>query len=142
MASIMAQHVTEAASGPEESRLDAKGKAPSAGMRSAVDLNPVRPQKAEGIRMEPPVSVPKAATAMRSATETPAPADEPPGIRRESLSQGLLGVPKCGFRPRPENANSVILVCPIRTAPACASRATTVACRSAGSASRLNAAPD
>src|SRR5690606_4781087 len=93
IASRMAQQLTEAANAPEESRLLAKGKAPSAGMRAAVGLKPVRPQKAEGIRMEPPVSVPKAATAMPSATETPAPDDEPPGMRRLPRSQGELGVP-------------------------------------------------
>jgi len=40
------------------------------------------PHKAAGIRVDPPVSVPMPATAMPSATETAAPEDEPPGIRR------------------------------------------------------------
>src|SRR5690606_5817487 len=132
---------TVAASGPAESRLKASGKLPSAGTRAAVGLKPVRPQKLAGMRMEPLVSVPRAATAMPSATETAAPDDEPPGMRRLSRSQGLLGVPKCGFRPRLENANSVRLVCPIRMAPARGRRSTTVALYSAAGALRRKAAP-
>ena len=93
MPSRIAQHSTEAASGPTESRLVASGKVPPEGTRDAVGLKPVSPQNAEGMRIEPPVSVPRAATAMPSATETPAPEDEPPGIRRPARSQGLLGVP-------------------------------------------------
>ena len=54
-------------------------------------MNPTMPQPAAGLRTEPPVSVPSAATAMRSATETAAPADEPPGTRLRSA--GLPGVP-------------------------------------------------
>ena len=30
------------------------------------------------------------------------PLEEPPGIRPVARSQGLQGVPKCGFRPSPE----------------------------------------
>ncbi|EJC60789.1 vanillate O-demethylase oxygenase, partial [Alcaligenes faecalis subsp. faecalis NCIB 8687] len=45
-----------------------KGMVPSLGTRSAVGLKPVRPLKAEGIRIEPPE-------------------DEPPGIRALSRSQ-------------------------------------------------------
>src|SRR3546814_9333136 len=101
----MAQHVTDAANGPTESRLAASGRAPSFGIRSAVGLKPVKLQKAEGIRTEPPVSVPIAATHIRSATATPAPADEPPGMRPVARSQGLLGVTEWGVRRKEENAN-------------------------------------
>src|SRR5690606_13727269 len=93
MASRVAQHATEAARGPMESRLKDSGNAPACGTRRAVGLKPTRPQNAEGIRTEPPVSVPMAATDIRSATETPAPEDDPPGIRPVARSQGLLGVP-------------------------------------------------
>ena len=69
------------------------GKQPSCGTRRAVGLKPARPFRAAGMRTEPPVSVPMAATAMPSATETAAPEEEPPGIRRFSRSHGLAGVP-------------------------------------------------
>jgi hypothetical protein len=41
-----------------------------------------RPQKADGIRTEPPVPDPTATAAMPSETETAAPEDEPPGTCR------------------------------------------------------------
>ena len=69
------------------------GKAPSRGTRRAVGLKPVRPQSAAGIRTEPPVSVPIAAAAMPSLTETAAPDDEPPGMRPAARSNGFSGVP-------------------------------------------------
>src|SRR3546814_5179938 len=89
MASSVAQQATDAASGPMESRLKAKGRAPCVGTRRAVGLNPASPQKADGMRTEPPVSVPIAATDIWSATATPAPEEEPPGIRPVARSQGL-----------------------------------------------------
>ena len=87
----MAQSSTELARGPIESSEVESGITPSIGTRRAVGLNPTRPQTAAGMRTEPPVSVPSAATAMRSATETAAPAEEPPGTRARSA--GLPGVP-------------------------------------------------
>ena len=90
-ASTMAQHSTELASGPIESSEVESGTTPSIGTRRAVGLKPVMPQTAAGMRTEPPVSVPSAATAMPSATETAAPAEEPPGTRLRSA--GLPGVP-------------------------------------------------
>ena len=69
----MAQHSTELASGPIESSEVESGTTPSIGTRRAVGLKPMMPQTAAGMRTEPPVSVPSAATAMRSATETAAP---------------------------------------------------------------------
>ena len=69
------------------------GKQPSCGTRLAVGLKPVRPVSAEGMRIEPPVSVPMAAIAIPSVTEIAAPLEEPPGIRRFARSHGLAGVP-------------------------------------------------
>jgi hypothetical protein len=60
-------------------------------------------------------------TAWPSATDTAAPEEEPPGMRRRSY--GLPGVPSCGLIPTPEKANSVMLVRPISTAPAARRRA-------------------
>ena len=51
------------------------------------------PHIAAGIRHDPPVSVPSAANAMPSLTETAAPEEDPPGIRPVARSHGLAGVP-------------------------------------------------
>jgi len=89
------------------------------------------------MRMEPPVSEPRPATACPSATDTAAPDDEPPGMRATSLSAGLRGVPWCGLMPTPENANSLMFVRPVRAAPARRSRATaTASCAAAGDPAR------
>ena len=99
------------------------------------------PQNAAGMRHEPPVSVPTAPTAMPSDTETAAPDELPPAMRPSSRRHGASGVPKCGFTPRPEKANSVMLVRPTGTKPAANSRATTAACRGAGAASANTVLP-
>ena len=69
-----------------ESMVFDKGTAPSVGTRVDVGLKPTIPQKAAGMRHDPPVSVPMAAIAMPSATETAPPDDDPPGIRPVALS--------------------------------------------------------
>ena len=74
------------------------------------------------MRHEPPVSVPIAISHMPSAAAIAAPDDEPPGMRARSA--GLPGVPKWGFIPTPEKANSVMLVLATITAPAARSRRT------------------
>ena len=91
--------------------------------------------------MEPPVSEPKPMNAAPVATEMAAPELEPPGIRGAwgsptawsvSASQAA-GVPWCGLLPTPENANSTILVRPMKPAPAARKRAMAVAsCRAGG----------
>ena len=106
------------------SSVNDKGKAPASGVRVCVFLKPTMPHSAAGMRMEPPVSEPSAATAWPSATDTAAPDEEPPGMRATVLSQGLRGVPQCGFRPTPENANSLMFVRPVMAAPAAFRRAT------------------
>ena len=50
-------------------------------MRPNVTFSPTRPLKAQGMRTEPPVSLPMPAGASRAATATPVPLDEPPGVR-------------------------------------------------------------
>src|SRR5947207_15307192 len=92
-ASAIAQQARLLASGPIESSVVDNGTAPSREMRYCVGLKPAMPQKAAGMRTEPPVSVPIATTAWPSPTETAAPEDEPPGISRRSC--GLPGVPQC-----------------------------------------------
>ena len=78
---IRAHAATLAASGPTESSDAASGIDPSMGTRRAVGLKATSPQTAAGIRTEPAVSEPIAATAMPSVTEMAAPDEEPPGIR-------------------------------------------------------------
>ena len=51
------------------------------------------PQKAAGMRHDPPVSVPSPAAAIPSATATAVPEELPPGILLDARSQGLEGVP-------------------------------------------------
>ena len=109
------------------------------GTRRAVGLYPTIPQNAAGIRHDPPVSVPNAASAIPSATETAAPDELPPGTCPPEPSaprpHGPRGVPKCGLMPIPENANSVMFVRPTGISPAARHRAITTACAVAGSAS-------
>ena len=91
--SRMAQQSTDLAKGPTESKVSESGSTPWRGMREAVGLKPTMPHIAAGMRHEPPVSVPIAAAAMPSATDTAAPEEEPPGMRPASRCQGFRGVP-------------------------------------------------
>ena len=83
------------------------------------------PQNAAGCRIEPPVSVPVAATARPAATAAAEPPDEPPGVRPGC--QGLRVGPKWLVCVEAPIANSSMLVFPSSTAPAAFSLATTVA---------------
>src|SRR5215218_9956306 len=75
--------------------------------------------------MEPPVSEPRAIEAMPAATPTVLPPDEPPGTF--VVSCGFRLGPKAEFSVDEPMANSSRLVLPTTTAPADASRSTTVA---------------
>ncbi len=86
---------------------------------------PVMPEKLAGWRIEPPVSVPVAAGSSRAATAAAEPPDEPPGTR--DGSHGLRTGPQAEFSLDEPIANSSQLSLPRLTAPAAASRATTVA---------------
>jgi hypothetical protein len=59
-------------------------------------LNPATPQHAAGIRIEPPESVPSAASASPAASAAADPLLDPPASR--ASSSGLRTVPKCGLR--------------------------------------------
>ncbi|MEZ5412267.1 MAG: hypothetical protein R2761_29815 [Acidimicrobiales bacterium] len=61
-------------------------------MRPKLGLWPHTPLKADGIRTEPPMSVPISKLVSPAATAAAAPPDEPPGVR--ARSQGLLVTPK------------------------------------------------
>ena len=49
-------------------------------MRPKVGFKPTVPQNADGMRTDPPVSVPIAMNAMPVATAAPEPPEEPPGM--------------------------------------------------------------
>ncbi len=105
----------------------------------AVGFSPTRPQKAAGIRIDPPPSVPVASGARPAASAAPLPPLEPPGDH--SMAQGLPVSPKSRFEVKPSNANSGRFVLPTTIAPAARSRATISQSRSAGAASRRRSDP-
>ena len=70
------------------------------GMRPRLGFNPTMPQSAAGMRIEPPESVPSASATHPVATATPAPPDDPPGVRLGS--QGLRVMPQSGDSVKPE----------------------------------------
>src|SRR6185436_18770122 len=101
------------------------GAMPVVGTSPNVGLRPMHPERAAGIRVLPPVSVPSAARASRATTATADPPEEPPGVR--VTSHGFLLGPKCGLLVVMPKASSWVLVLPSRTAPASRRRAATVA---------------
>ena len=124
-ASIMAQDLTDLAIGPIVSKAVERGTTPSVGTRPSEGLKPVRPQRAAGPRIEPPVSVPRAETTLPSATAAAEPDDDPP--TRRSGSHGLRGNPKVALSPGLAYANSDMFVLLMMTAPAPLSRDTQTA---------------
>ena len=78
------------------------------------------PAKAAGWRIEPPVSVPVAAGAMRAAMQAAAPPEEPPGTRL--VSQGFFTGPKYEVSFDEPMANSSMLVLPSDGRPAALKR--------------------
>ncbi len=82
---------------------------------------PTVPVKAAGWRIEPPVSVAVAPSAMRAATDAAEPPEEPPGTRRllsPLRRHGLPTPPKCEVRLLEPMANSSMFTLPSITAPA------------------------
>eukprot|EP00955_Chlamydomonas_euryale_P053469 355515-Chlamydomonas_euryale.AAC.13 len=69
---------------------------PERDTRPYVGFKPTTPQKCAGWRIEPPVSVPSAATHSRAATAAAEPPDEPPGTRCVSAGLHVGCVHACG----------------------------------------------
>jgi len=90
--------------------------------RPYVGLRPTTPLADDGIRIDPPVSVPIEAKHKPAAVATPEPLDDIPGQR--SARQGFIGTSKDGLYPAA--APSERLSFPSRTAPAARSLETTV----------------
>ncbi len=89
------------------------------------------PLSADGMRIEPSVSVPSATSASPAATAAPDPPLEPPAVRScPSALHGLTVRPKCGFSVVMPHANSCVFVLPVISAPAARSAATAGASRS------------
>src|SRR5262249_24550781 len=86
------------------------------------------PQAADGMRIDPPVSVPTAARHMPSTIDTAAPPLDPPGDRDGSC--GLRTAPNAVSSLVVPKANSCRLVLPTTMAPARRRLATTGASRS------------
>ncbi len=122
--SISAQSSTDRVIGPIESSVQDSSIVPCRLMRPNVTLRPTSPLKAQGMRTEPPVSLPMPAGVRRAATATPVPLDEPPGVRWVSRSQGFHGVPISGLVPQPPKANSTMCSLPSGIIPAAVSRST------------------
>ena len=101
-----------------------------AGTRPNVALMPTRPLKLEGMRTEPPPSVPMAIGPRPAATAAPAPPEEPPGVR--SVFQGLRVMPCSGESVTPLWPYSELVLWANTMAPASRSRATAGASASAG----------
>src|SRR5262245_49942814 len=87
------------------------------GTRPYCGLRPASPVKLHGMRIEPPPSVPSANGVMPPATEDAAPALEPPGVF--AGFHGLRVMPVSGQSPTALQPNSLVVVLPIRIAPAC-----------------------
>lgn len=64
--------------------------------RPAVGLKPYTPQKCAGMRMLPPMSVPRPMGEHRALTSEPSPPDEPPGVW--PALNGLMAAPQMALR--------------------------------------------
>ncbi|MNL39413.1 hypothetical protein D3C87_1616910 [compost metagenome] len=77
---------------------------------------PKVPVKAQGMRIEPPASLPWCSTPRFSEAAAAAPPEEPPAVMR--VSQGLRVMPYSGLSVTPFQPNSGVVVLPSSTAPA------------------------
>ena len=85
------------------------------GTRPNCALMPNRPQNDDGMRIDPPPSVPSANGVMPAATLAPAPAEEPPVVL--SRFHGLRVTPVSGLSLEALQPNSVVVVLPMIAAP-------------------------
>src|SRR5207248_7342948 len=86
-------------------------------------LIPKRPVKLQGMRIEPPPSVPTASAPRPAATAAAAPPDEPPGVFFGF--HGLRVMPVSGLSVTPFQPNSGVVVFPSSSAPCSRNRAVT-----------------
>src|SRR5262249_52247039 len=101
----------------------AKGDSGQAGTRPKEAFSPKSPVKLQGMRIEPPPSVPTASAPMPAASAAAAPPEEPPGVLL--VFQGLRVMPVSGLSVTPFQPNSGVVVLPSSTAPCSRKRAVT-----------------
>src|SRR5262249_40545182 len=99
------------------------------GTRPNDGLSPTTLHQADGIRIEPPASVPSANGTSPSATAAALPPAEPPAFL--SKSNGLRDGPKRKLSQTPRNPIVGLLVLPSRIAPAFSMRSANMQCQSA-----------
>ena len=92
------------------------------GTRPGEGRNPTTPQKAAGLRSDPPVSLPSAIGIMPHARATAAPPLDPPQVFVKSC--GFFVAPNTGLNVCDPAPNSGVLVLPKVTAPASRMRCT------------------
>src|SRR5271155_1563239 len=92
------------------------------GTRPKCALMPARPVKQHGMRTEPPPSVPSANGVIPAATDAAAPALDPPGVL--ARFQGWRLTPVDGLPPTVLHPNSLVVVLPMKMAPAALARST------------------
>ena len=109
-ASAIAQSASVRAIGPGWSRLPLSGKTPRSGSAPRVGLIVEVPDRADGMRSEPAVSVPVASGIMPAASAAAEPPLEPPGVR--SSAHGLPT-----WSVEPPAAHSCVCRWPTSTAP-------------------------
>src|SRR4051812_5273838 len=124
--------------GPAWSKLGASGQQPSSDTSPWVGLKPTVPVQAAGMRTEPPLSVPIAASARPAASAAALPPLDPPGVRSGAI--GLGTQPKWSFSLVTPHANSCRLVFPTLTYPP-ASRSATAGAVASGTWSAKIADP-
>src|SRR5690606_32480538 len=88
-----------------------------------LGLRPTSPVHEAGVRIEPPPSAAWATGAIPAATATPAPLEDPPGVR--SGSRGLREVPNASLSVKGTVPNSEVVVLPKGRKPAPTRRRTT-----------------
>ena len=103
------------------------------GTRPNEGFKPNVPVNADGLRIDPPPSVPMWSGAIPAASAAPAPPDEPPGVR--AGFHGLRVRPKTRLSVTPTQPKVGVFVLPIMMAPAAFMRAT-VGASSVGTLSR------
>ena len=112
---------------------------PPIGTRPVEAFIPERPQHADGIRIEPPPSLPVASGTMPAAIAAAEPPEEPPAVC--ARFHGFRVVPWRAFSVREVQPCSGVLVLPMTMQPAWRRRATKDESLEAGMASACNDEP-
>jgi hypothetical protein len=98
--STRARSRTDAPSGPSTDRVGQPRNPGSFGTSPNDGLWPATPQNADGMRIYPPPSVPRASGVAPYATDAPAPPLEPPGVRSGDHGLRVRPVTRLSVYPR------------------------------------------